>query len=101
MKNIDKHKKSIRLALANRTEEEVREQHKKVTESKLKNGYYKIFVLIDSENREVCRAVGAESIAKEYEITPNGLRLAAKKNRPFTRGPLKGYSVKVESLEKE
>ena len=38
-------------------------------------------------------SIGAEAIAKRYNVTGNGIRLAAKKGTVITRGVLKGHRV--------
>lgn len=93
MKNIDKHKQSIKTSLAKRTKEEVEEQHAKITNRKLQKGIYSIFKLIDTDNITVMESIGAENIGKKYKVSANGIRLAAKHGKPIKRGNLAGYRV--------
>lgn len=94
LKNIDKHRDTIKNSLANRSKEEVEEQHKKITNKKLKNGYYSIFVLVDPNGNVVMESIGAEAIAKRYKVSANGIRNASVHKMPIKRGNLKGFTVK-------
>lgn len=94
LKNIDKHRETIKNSLANRNPEEVEEQHKKITNKKLENGYYSIFVLVDPNGNEVMESIGAEAIAKMYKVSANGIRNAAVHRKPIKRGNLQGFTVK-------
>lgn len=100
MKNMDRHKKTIKDALASRSPEEVKSQHEKVTNSKLANGHYSVFQLIDTSGKLVMESIGAEQIAKTYQVSANGIRLAAKHGNPIKRGNLQGYSVKKKLQNK-
>ena len=33
-------------------------------------------------------------LAEQYEVTSNGVRVAANRKKPFSRGPLKNYTVR-------
>jgi hypothetical protein len=91
--NIEQHKKAVREGLARRPPNLVVEQHNKITTSKLKSGYYSKFSLYSPENVLVCETIGAEEMAKMFNVTPNGIRAAAERGKPFSRGALKGYVV--------
>ena len=91
--NIENHKQAIRKGLAARNTEEVSAQHQKVTQAKLKKGYYSIFQLIDPDEVVVLESIGAEQIAKEFKVSANGIRAAANHTLPISRGNLKGYKV--------
>lgn len=93
LKNIDKHRETIKKSLAKRSKKEVEEQHRKVTETKLKNGHYSVFVLVDPNGDELMKSIGAEAIAKKYKVSANGIRLAAKHGNPIKRGNLQGFKV--------
>lgn len=93
LKNLENLKTNIRKSLASRSREEVEEQHRKVTESKLKRGYYSVFQLISPEGEIVMESIGAEQIAAKYGVSANGIRLASKHKKPITRGNLQGYRV--------
>ena len=93
LSNIENHKSAVKRGLSLKTEEEKEDQHKKITQRKLENGYYSEFQLIDPAGNIVMQSIGAESIAKKYGVTPNGIRLAAKHTLPIKRGNLKGYKV--------
>lgn len=93
LKNIEKHRETIKKSLAKRSKEEVQKQHKKITDKKLKNGYYSVFVLIDPYGNEVMESIGAEAIAKKYGVSANGVRLAAKHGKSIKRGNLAGFKV--------
>ena len=92
-KTIETLKASIKATLNARTEEEKKTQHDKITLAKLQHGYYNIFQLIDPTGVVVAQTVGAEKLAEQYGVTPNGVRAAAKRKKPFSRGPLKNYTV--------
>lgn len=94
LSNIENHKSAVKRGLALKTKEEKEDQHKKVTQRKLENGYYSEFQLIDPIGNIVMQSIGAESIAKKYGVTPNGIRLASKHQQTISRGNLKGYKVK-------
>jgi hypothetical protein len=92
---------NIKESLAKKTKEEKEKQHRKVTDAKLKAGFYSIFQLIDREGVVVMESIGAENIAKKYSVSSNGVRLAAKHKKPIKRGNLTGYKVvkkKINSL---
>lgn len=91
--NIEKHKQTIKQSLANRTEKEITAQHRKITKRKLQNGYYSIYQLFNPKGKMVMESIGAESIAKEYKVSANGIRLAANHGNPIKRGNLTGYKV--------
>ena len=93
LSNIEKHKSAVKRGLSLKTKEEKEEQHRKVTQRKLENGYYSEFRLIDPDGNVVMQSIGAENIAKKYKVTPNGIRLASKHGRPISRGNLKGFKV--------
>lgn len=92
-KNIETLRVNIKAALKTRTAEGKKMQHAKITLAKLQHGYYSIFQLIDPSGVVVAQTVGAEKLAEQYGVTPNGIRAAAKRNKPFTRGPLKDYKI--------
>lgn len=94
--NLDKLSFNIKKSLAAKTKEEKQEQHRKVTEAKLKSGFYSIYQLIDEKGTLVMEAIGAEKIAKNYSVSANGIRLAAKHGNLIKRGNLKGYRVVVK-----
>jgi len=94
LRNLENHKSAIKRGLALKTKEEKEDQHKKVTQRKLENGHYSEFQLIDPAGNIVMQSIGAESIAKKYGVTPNGIRLASKHQQTISRGNLKGYKVK-------
>ena len=94
LQNLENHKSAVKRGLSLKTKEEKEDQHKKVTQRKLENGYYSEFQLIDPVGNIVMQSIGAESIAKKYGVTPNGLRLASKHQQTISRGNLKGYKVK-------
>lgn len=93
LNNIDKHKEAIKQSLCNRTKEEVGIQHSKITEKKLENGHYSVFQLLDPNGTPVMESIGAESIAKKYSVSANGVRVAARHGNPIKRGNLAGYKV--------
>jgi hypothetical protein len=93
LSNIENHKKAVKEGLLLKSEEEKKIQHEKITKKKLQNGYYSEFQLINPEGSIVMQSIGAESIAREYGVTSNGIRLASKHGQPISRGVLKGYKV--------
>lgn len=93
LQNLENHKSAVKRGLSLRTKEEKEEQHKKVTQRKLENGYYSEFQLIDPDGNIVMQSIGAENIAKNYKVTPNGIRAASKHGQPISRGSLKGFKV--------
>lgn len=95
--NIEVHRETIKKSLARRSKKEIEEQHKKITNKKLKNGYYSIFVLIDLNGNKVMKSIGAEAIAKKYGVSANGVRLAAVHGKPIKRGNLSGFRVVKEN----
>ncbi len=94
MKGIEKHKEKIRKSLAQRTPEEVKLQHEKATKTKLKNGHYNVFEIYSPEGVLTDRCIGAEKLAEKYNVSANGIRLAAKHGNPIVRGNLEGYTVR-------
>lgn len=93
MKNIEQHKRSIKKALSRRSKQEIKAQHEKITKTKLANRHYSRFQLINSSGKVVMESIGAEQIAKHYQVSANGIRLAAKHGNAIERGNLKGYRV--------
>lgn len=93
LQNLENHKNAIKRGLSLKTKEEKENQHKKITQKKLGKGYYSEFQLIDPSGNVVMQSIGAESIAKKYGGTPNGIRAASKHRQPISRGNLKGYKV--------
>ena len=93
LSNIENHKSAVKRGLSLKTGEEKEDQHRKITQRKLENGYYSEFQLIDLAGNVVMQSIGAESIAKKYGVTPNGIRLASKHQQTISRGNLKGYKV--------
>ncbi len=93
LKNTDKHKQTIKQSLAKRSEQEVIDQHRKITERKLQNGYYFIYQLFNSKGEMVMESIGAESIANKYGVSANGIRLASNHGNSIKRGKLTGYKV--------
>ena len=91
--NIENHKQAVRKGLAAMTIEEVSIQHQKITQAKLKKGYYSIFQLIDPDGIVILESIGAEQIAEQFKVSANGIRHAAKHTLPINRGNLKGYKV--------
>lgn len=100
-KNIETLKANIKATLNARTEEQKKTQHNKITLAKLQHGYYSIYQLVDPNGTVVAQTVGAEKLAEQYGVTPNGIRLVAKRNKPFTRGPLKGFTVRKHQTIKK
>lgn len=98
LKNIDKHSETIKKSLASRSKKEVTEQHRKITEAKLKKGYYSEFSLVDIKGNIVMKSIGAETIAKKYGVSANGIRSAAVHRKPIKRGNLAGYTVVKQVL---
>lgn len=94
LSNIENHKNAVKKGLSLKTKEEKEEQHRKITQKKLEKGYYNEFQLIDLKGNIIMQSIGAESIAKKYEVSPNSIRLASKHEHPISRGNLKGYKVK-------
>lgn len=93
LKNIQKHKETIKQSLSSRTKEEIEIQHSKITEKKLENGYYSVFQLFDLNGILVMESIGAESIAKIYNVSANGVRSAAIHGNIIKRGNLAGFKV--------
>jgi len=93
MKNIEQHGLSVKEALSKRSKAEIKTQHEKITKAKLANGYYSVFQLINDAGTVEMESIGAEQIAKKYEVSPNGVRLAARHGKTIKRGNLKGYKV--------
>jgi hypothetical protein len=103
LRNLENHKSAIKRGLSLKTREEKEDQHKKITQRKLENGYYSKFQLIDPDGNIVMQSIGAENIAKKYKVTPNGIRVASKHGKPISRGNLKGFKIiKIwDSIEKD
>jgi len=96
LSNLDTLSGNIKKALAAKTKEEKQEQHRKVTEAKLKAKLYSIFQLINKHGDIVMESIGAESIARRYKVSANGIRLAANHRNPIKRGNLAGHTVVIK-----
>lgn len=86
--NLDQLRTNIKIALSKKTSEEKQHQHSKITAAKLTHGHYSIFRLVDKDGNILIETIGAETIAKCYNVSANGIRLAAKHGNPIKRGNL-------------
>lgn len=96
VKNLDNLKQNIKKSLSLKTKEEKQEQHRKVTEAKLKAGIYSIFQLIGKNGSVEMESIGAEEIARKYKVSSNGVRFAAKHGNFIKSGNLVGYKVRIK-----